>query len=100
MQQCIWVCGGIEDSKRTVEGLRAVSKTEVGISVNKMTEATRVYTDVKEVTTALIASRKCSAEVHRLEISGDAVAIQRSRAEHEAAKRAYFRAVRMQKQKQ
>ena len=36
--------------------------------------------------------------MHRLEILGDVVAIQRSRAEHTAANRAYFRAVRMQKQ--
>jgi hypothetical protein len=85
-----------EINKRIVEGLRSVSKTEIGISA---TEDTRVYTDVKEVTTTLGASRKCSAEVHKLEILGDAVAIQRSRAEHTAAKRAYFRAVRMQTQK-
>ena len=50
-----------EINKRKVEGLR---------SGNKRTEDTRVYTDVKEVTTALRASRKCSAEVHRLEILG------------------------------
>ena len=77
-----------EINKRTVEQLRSVSKTEVGINVNKRTKDTRVYTDVKEVTTTLRASRKCSAEVHRLEILGDAVAIQRSRAERKAANRA------------
>ena len=88
-----------EINKRTVEGLKSNSKTEVVISVNKRAEDTRVYPDVKEVTTALGASRKCSSEVHRLEALGDAVAIQRGRAELEAAKEAYFRAVRMQKQR-
>ena len=48
-----------EINKRTVEELRSVSKTEVGISVNKRAEDTRVYIDVKEVTTTLRASRKC-----------------------------------------
>ena len=47
-----------EINKMTVEGLKSVSKTEVGISVNKRTEDTRVYTDVKEVTTTLKATRK------------------------------------------
>ena len=88
-----------EINKRTVGGLRSVSKSELGISVSKRAGDTRVCTDVKEVTTALRASRKCSAEVHRLETLGDAVAIQRSRAELKAAKTAYFRDVRMQKQK-
>ena len=79
--------------------MRSVSKAEVGISVNTRTEDTRVYTNVEGVTTALRTSGKCSAEVHGLEIVGDAVAIQRSRAEHKAAKRAHFCAIRMQKQK-
>ena len=76
-----------EINKRTVEGLKSVSKTEVGISVNKRTEDTRVYTDVKEVTTALKASRKCSAEVSRLEGLGDALRVQRSKEELKNAKK-------------
>ena len=75
-----------EINKRTVEGLRFFSKTEVGISVSKRAGYTRVYTDVKEVTTALRASRKCSAEVHRLEALGDAVAIQRSKGAEQSTK--------------
>ena len=62
-------------------------------------KTTRVYTDVKEVTTTLKASRKCSAEVHRLEGLGDALEIQRSKEELKTAQKAYFRAVRMHKQK-
>ena len=88
-----------EINKMTVEGLKSVSKTEVGISVNKRTEDTRVYTDVKEVTTTLKAIRKCSAAVHKLEVLGNALDIQRSKEELKSAKKAYFRAVRMQKQK-
>ena len=88
-----------EISKMTVEGLKTVSKTEVGISVNKRTEDTRVYTDVKEVTTTLKATTKCSAAVHKLEVLGNALGIQRSKEELKGAKKAYFRAVRMQKQK-
>lgn len=59
-----------EINKRTIEGLKSVSKSEVGISVNKRIEDTRVYIDVKEVTTTLKATRKCSAEAHRLEGRG------------------------------
>ena len=88
-----------EINKRTVEGLKLVSKAEVGISVNKRTEDTRVYTDVKEVTTTLKATRKCSSEVHRMEKLGDAIKMQRAKEELKTAKKAYFRAVRMQKQK-
>ena len=52
------MCLGLDEiNKRTMEGLRSVSKAEVGISVNKRTEDTRVYTDVKETTTTLRASR-------------------------------------------
>ena len=54
---------------------------------------------MKEVTTTLGASMKCSAEVHRLEGLGDALDIQRSKEELKTAKKAYFRAVRLQKQK-
>ena len=88
-----------EINKRTVEGFKSVSKTEVGISVNKRTENTRVYTDVKEVTTTLKATRKCSAEVNRLEGLGDPLEVQRSKKKLKTAKRAHFRDVRMQKQK-
>ena len=83
-----------EINKRIVEGLRIVSKAEVGIGVSKRAGDTRVYTDVKEVTTALRASRNCSTEVHSLEALGGAVAIQTSRAELRPAKKSYFRAVR------
>ena len=55
-----------EINKRTVEGLKSVSKSKVGVSVNKRTEYTRVYTNVKEITTTLKATRKCSDEVYRL----------------------------------
>ena len=75
-----------EINKRTVEGLKSVSKTKVGISVNKRTEDTRVYTDVKEVTTTLKASRKCSAQLlkytdWKVWDLGDALQIQRSKEE-------------------
>ena len=58
-----------------------------------------MYTDVKEVTITLVATGKCSAEVHTLEALGDPLEIQRSKEELKAAKRACFRAVRMQKQR-
>ena len=38
-----------EVNVRTVEGLKTVSKTELGISVKKRVTDTRVHTDVKEV---------------------------------------------------
>ena len=88
-----------EINRRTVEGLKSISKPEVGINVNTRTKDARVYTGVKEVTTTLRATRKCSAEVHRLEGLGDPLEIQRSKEELKTAKKAYFRAVRMQKQK-
>ena len=49
-------------NRRKVEGLKSVSKTEVGIRVKKRTTDTRVYTDVKEVTSTLKETRKCAAK--------------------------------------
>ena len=83
----------------TVKGLNETSKAEVVISVNKRTEVTRVHTDVKEVVVALRETKKCSAEVQRIQGMGDILATQRSKLDLKVAKAAYFRAVRMQKQK-
>ena len=83
----------------TVEGLKRVSKAEVGISVKKRVTDTRVHTDVKEVVTSLRASRVCEAEVGKLQALGDALAIQRAKQELQTARAAYFRAVSKQRQK-
>ena len=88
-----------EINEKTVTGLKAISKVEVGISVNKRTEDTRVFSDVKEVITSLRAAKKCSVEVHRLEGLNDAIEVQRGKQELKIAREGYFRAVRMQKQK-
>ena len=88
-----------EINENTVTGLKAISKVEVGISVNKRTEDTRVFSDVKEVITSLRAVKKCSVEVHRLEGLNDAIEVQRGKQELKIAREGYFRAVRMQKQK-
>ena len=76
-----------EINRRTAEGLKSVSKTEVGISVNKRTEDTGVYTGVKEVNTTLKATRECPAQVHRLEGLGDPLEVQRSKEEHKTAQK-------------
>ena len=83
----------------TVEGLKRVSKAEVGISIKKRVTGTRVHTDVKEVVTSLRASRVCELEVSKLQALGDALAIQRATQELKTARAAYFRAVSNQKQK-
>ena len=91
---------GIDDiNKKTVDGLKKVSKDEVGVRTVTRTGDTRVYTDAKEVVTALRETRVCSTEVDRLQGIGDAIAIQRGKQELVKATNAYYRAVRMQKQK-
>ena len=52
---------------KTVEGLKSVSKAEMGISVKKRVNDTRVRTDVKEVVTSLRANRVCEAEASKLQ---------------------------------
>ena len=84
---------------KTVEGLKTVSKAEVGISINKRVAETRVHTDVKEVVISLRASRVCDAEVSKLQALGDALAIQRAKQDLKTARAAYYRAVSKQKQK-
>ena len=42
-----------EINDKTVEGLKKVSRAEVGISIKKRVTDTRVHTDVKEVVTSL-----------------------------------------------
>ena len=84
---------------KTVEGLKRVSKAEVGISINKRVAETRVHTDVKEVVISLRASRVCDAEVSKLQALGDALAIQRAKQDLKTARAAYYRAVSKQKQK-
>ena len=68
-----------EINDKTVEGLKRISKAEVGISIKKRVTDTRVHTDVKEVVTTLRASRVCDAEVNKLQVLGDAVALQRAK---------------------
>ena len=88
-----------EINDKTVEGLKKVSKAEVGISVKKRVADTRVHTDVKEIVTTLRASRKCDTEVTKMQTIGDALALQRAKQELKTARAAYFRAVSKQKQK-
>ena len=45
------------------------------------------------------ASRVCDAEVSKLQVLGDAVALQRAKQELKTARAAYYRAVSKQKQK-
>ena len=84
---------------KTIEGLKRISKAEVGISIKKRVNDTRVHTDVKEVVTTLRASRVCDAEVNKLQALGDALTIQRAKQELTTAKVAYYRAVSKRKQK-
>ena len=88
-----------EINDKTVEGLKRISKAEVGISIKKRVTHTRVHTDVKEVVTTLKASRVCDAEVNKLQVLGNAVALQKAKQELKTANAAYYRAVRKQKQK-
>ena len=60
-----------EINDKTVEGLKRVSKAEVGISVKKRVTDTRVHTDVKEVVTSRRANRVCEAEVDKLQALGN-----------------------------
>ena len=88
-----------EINDKTVEGLKRVSKAEVGIGIKKRVTDTRVHTDVKEVVTTLRASRVCDAEVSKLQVMGDAVAMQRAKRELKTAKAACYRATSKQTQK-
>ena len=47
-----------EINDKTSEGLKRISKAEVGISVKKRVTDTRVHTDVKEVVTSLIKGQQ------------------------------------------
>ena len=60
---------------------------------------TRVHTDVKEVVTTLRASRVCDVDVNKLQVLGDAIALQRAKQELKTAKAAHYRTVSKQKQK-
>ena len=73
-----------EINDKTVEGLRRISKAEVGIGVKKRAADTRVHTDVKEVVTTLRASRKCDNEVTKMQATGDALAMPRAKQELKA----------------
>ena len=71
---------------KTIEGLKRVSKTEVGISTKRRVVETRVHTEVKEVVVSLRASRICDAEVSKLQALGDVLAIQRAKQDLRTAK--------------
>jgi hypothetical protein len=79
--------------------LKRISKADVGISIKKRVNDTRVHTDVKEVVTTLRVSRVCDAEVNKLQALGDALAVQRAKQELHTANTACYRAVSKQQQK-
>ena len=79
-----------EINDKTVEGLKRISKAEVGISVKRRVADTRVDTGVKEVVTTLRTSRKCDNEVTKKQATGDALAPQRAKQELKTARAAYF----------
>ena len=64
-----------EINDKTVDGLKRISKAEVGICIKERVTDTRVHTDVKEVVTTLRAStqpsRVCDAEVNKLQVLGN-----------------------------
>ena len=88
-----------EINDKTVEGLKRISKAEVGVSIKKRVTDTRVHTDAKEVVTTLRASKVCDGEVTRMQTLGDALALQRAKQDLKTARAAYYRAVSKQKQK-
>ena len=84
---------------QVVKGLTEVSRRVVGVSTNKRTADTRVYTDVKTVVSALREVRKCGVKLANSQELRDMLEIQRNKQEVKKATAAYHRAVRMQKQK-
>ena len=70
-----------EINDKTIEGLKRISKAEVGLSIKTRVTDTRVHTGVKEIVTTLRANKVYNAEVNKLKVLGDTniMSLQRTR---------------------